>query len=381
MNSVGITVKEALKLKGLDRAKLIAGQSGTDRAIKRVSVIECPESPELFTAGDFFITAFFALKDDVDAQLSMIKALVDSECSGLCIIDMYLSDLSEPVKRFADEACFPVMILPNDVPYAEIITNVMDTIIKSKDNIINEMHVDTLLAPGKTQREIIETAKKINNRFKEKIAAAFYENTMFSAEDALRKLKNSADFPECWSLLKYKKGILALMSFGNEPKKSIDMRMESFLKAAESAGGKYTLGIGNLHQALSEINLAIKEALLAHDASCTMVVKNIVFYRDLGIYKLLMLLKNEPELKNYMNEIINPIEDYDRKYRTKLLDTMISYVENDGDIARTAKALFLHINTVRYRIEKIKEILQMEHLHGGFYEQISLAIKIFKLCR
>jgi hypothetical protein len=378
---MGITVKEALKLKGLDRAKLIAGEKGLDRFIKRVSVIECPESPELFTEGDFFITAFFALKEDVDAQLSMIQALVDCGCSGLCVIDMYLSDLPESVKHFANETRFPVMILPNDVPYAEIITNVMDAIIQSKDDIINEMHVDTMLLPGKTAREIYETAKKINVRFKEKIVAAFYENVVFSAEDILRKLKNRTDLPDHWSLLKYKSGVLVLMSFGNESKKGSDLRIDAIIKAVEGIGGKYRLGISTLHEALSEINMCIKEALLACDAARAMEDKNIVFYRDLGIYRLLMLLKNEPELKNYMSEIINPVKEYDRKYRTRLLETMISYVENDGDIARTAKALFLHVNTIRYRIEKIKEILHMEHMVGGFYEQISIAVKIHKLCR
>ncbi|MDI3482006.1 MAG: Purine catabolism regulatory protein-like family [Tepidanaerobacteraceae bacterium] len=71
--------------------------------------------------------------------------------------------------------------------------------------------------------------------------------------------------PECWSLLKYKKGILALMSFGNESNKSIDLRIEAFSKTAERVGGNYKLGIGNLHPALSEINLCIEEALLACD--------------------------------------------------------------------------------------------------------------------
>jgi DNA-binding PucR family transcriptional regulator len=171
------------------------------------------------------------------------------------------------------------------------------------------------------------------------------------------------------------------MSFGNESKKGSDLRIDAIIKAVEGIGGKYRLGISTLHEALSEINMCIKEALLACDAARAMQDKNIVFYRDLGIYRLLMLLKNEPELKNYMSEIINPVKEYDRKYRTRLLETMISYVENDGDIARTAKALFLHVNTIRYRIEKIKEILHMEHMVGGFYEQISIAVKIHKLCR
>jgi len=346
---MGITVREALKLKGLDQAKLITGEKGLDKFIKRVSVIECPESPELFSEGDFFITAFFALKDDVNAQLEMVKALVDSGCSGLGVIDQYLTDLPEYVKRFADEACFPVMILPNDISYAEIITNIMDAIIQSKDDIINEMHVDTLLQSGKTAREINEIAKKINPEFKEKIATAFYKHAKSNPKDISRMLKNRIDFPDHWSLLKYKKGILILMSFGNESKKVIDLRLENVIKTVEDIGGQYKLGISTLHEDLSEINLCIKEALLASDAAQAVGDKNTVLYKDLGLYRLLMILRNEPELKSYRDEIINPVKEYDKKYHTRLLKTMISYVENNGDLAETAKALFLHVNTIRYR--------------------------------
>lgn len=378
---MGITVQEAMKLKGLSRAKLLAGEKGLTREIKRVSVIECPESPDLFMDGDFFITAFFALKDDADSQLNIVKALVEAKCSGLCVIDMYLEDLPEIVKNFAEKANFPLMLLPNNVPYAEIITNVMDAIIQSKDDIINEMRIDTLLQPGKGIKEIIDIARKINPNFREKVIAAFYKNTKYSFKDNLRFFKNRFDIPSHWSLLNYKNGTLILMSFGNESEKGISLHLKDFIKMAEDVAISYKLGISSLHESLSEINLCIKEAILACNAVEVIGDKNTVLYKNLGIYRLLMLLIDEPELKNYMEEILNPIKEYDRKYSTRLLETMISYVDNDGDISKTAKALFLHVNTIRYRIEKIKEILDMQHLAGSFYEQISIAVKIYKLCK
>jgi DNA-binding PucR family transcriptional regulator len=41
--------------------------------------------------------------------------------------------------------------------------------------------------------------------------------------------------------------------------------------------------------------------------------------------------------------------------------------------------MFQHGNTIRYRINKIKEILEMENLEGSFNEQLSIAIKIYKV--
>ncbi|WP_422444956.1 PucR family transcriptional regulator [Thermoanaerobacterium sp. DL9XJH110] len=376
---MGITVRDALKLKGLDKARLVAGKGGLDRRIKRVSVIECPESPELFTEGDFFITAFYAFKNDEKSQLDMVKALVSSNSSGLCVIDMYLKDLSPEIKRYADEVLYPVMILPNDVPYGEIITNVMDAIIQRKDDTIKEMLVDSLLQPGKTENEIISLANQINPDFKERVTAIFYSNPRTDINEDLMLIKNKIKIPPHWSVLKYRRGILFILSFSRETKKSVELYVQEFIKELAGINSCFKLGVSDLHENLSQLGAGIKEALLAADAGEKLNDKNIIFYRDLGLYKLLMLLRNEPELKKFKDEIIGPIADYDEKYHTKLLQTMICYVENDGDLRRTASAMFQHVNTIRYRIEKVKEILHMEHLNNSFYEQLSVAVKIYKL--
>jgi DNA-binding PucR family transcriptional regulator len=55
------------------------------------------------------------------------------------------------------------------------------------------------------------------------------------------------------------------------------------------------------------------------------------------------------------------------------------FIENDGDLRKTAEELFVHINTVRYRIDKIKKILNLENSSWAFNEQLSLAIKADKI--
>ena len=94
-----------------------------------------------------------------------------------------------------------------------------------------------------------------------------------------------------------------------------------------------------------------------------------------------MLIKDEPELKRFHDEIIVPLENYDRQKGTSLLNTAVAYVENDGDIGKTAESLYQHQNTIRYRLNKIKEILDMKGVNGSFYEKISIAVKIHKIMK
>ena len=65
------------------------------------------------------------------------------------------------------------------------------------------------------------------------------------------------------------------------------------------------------------------------------------------------------------------LDEYDKKYRSNLLETLRVYVQNEGRIAQTAQALFLHVNTVRYRLDKLKELLGPE----DFFVQAYIFIK------
>ena len=384
---MGITVKEALKIKGLDQAKLICGENGLYREIKRVSVIECPESPEMFIEGDFFITAFYALKDDSDAQLEMVKALVEKKSSGLCVINLYLDDLSDDIKQYANETNFPIMFLHHTVPYAEIITNIMYSIIQKKDEDLIEMLIDSLLQSEKDKSEILELAKKINPYFQEKILIIYLNDFLKDIDENYRGFKEKMQLPPYWSLVKYKEGILLISSFPNQKKFNARF-IENFAtdvinkikSVAKSKNIKLKSGFSNIHN-LEDLPKGLNEALIAGRIANQMNYKSTVFYKDIGVYKLLLDLNAiaEDKLKKFSNEIINPIKEYDQEHNAKLLQTILCFVENDGDLNKTAKDLYTHVNTVRYRINKVKEILNMEHLNLEFFYQIIIALKIHSL--
>ncbi|MEW6624057.1 MAG: PucR family transcriptional regulator ligand-binding domain-containing protein [Bacillota bacterium] len=82
---MGITIQEALKIGGLKKAEIIAGQEGLDNIINHVSVIEVPDAFKWFRGNELWLTAFYTLKDNVDAQINMIRAIEKYKSAGLAI--------------------------------------------------------------------------------------------------------------------------------------------------------------------------------------------------------------------------------------------------------------------------------------------------------
>lgn len=72
-------------------------------------------------------------------------------------------------------------------------------------------------------------------------------------------------------------------------------------------------------------------------------------------YKLLlplMILKNsEYNLSSLINEKINLINDYDNEHNTSFLLTLFTYIKTSRSLSLTSKILFLHKNTINYRIK------------------------------
>ena len=84
----------------------------------------------------------------------------------------------------------------------------------------------------------------------------------------------------------------------------------------------------------------------------------LLAFEDTGAYRLLLpAMSDDPaELERFYAETIQPLADYDEQYETELVATVEAYLDNDGNVAATAKQLFTHRHTVRYRLERVREL-------------------------
>ena len=76
-------------------------------------------------------------------------------------------------------------------------------------------------------------------------------------------------------------------------------------------------------------------------------------------------------------DIIN-IAAYDEENGTNLLDTLEAYLRNERSMTKTSNCMFLHRNSVAYRIEKVKALLRCDLDNPETLVGLQLSLKIWR---
>ncbi|TMD39484.1 MAG: hypothetical protein E6I88_12425 [Chloroflexi bacterium] len=131
---MALTVREAMALGGLQRGEVLAGAEGLDRTITWVKVLESPETISWLAEGELLLTVAFAIKDDLAAQRDLMRNLAAVGSSGLVIKpERYLPEIPDDMLGQANEFGIPLIRIPQDVSYLEIMTPILERIINAQN--------------------------------------------------------------------------------------------------------------------------------------------------------------------------------------------------------------------------------------------------------
>ncbi len=107
----------------------------------------------------------------------------------------------------------------------------------------------------------------------------------------------------------------------------------------------------------------------------------LLAFEDTGAYRLLLPAMSEDpgELERFYAETIEPLDAYDDQYETELVATVEAYLANDGNVAATAKQLFTHRHTIRYRLERVRELCGHDVSATEGREKLGLGLKAMRV--
>ncbi|WP_282804301.1 PucR family transcriptional regulator ligand-binding domain-containing protein [Clostridium tetani] len=128
------TVREILRIPKLAKFKVVAGEKGLDKNIRHVTVMEVPNIVKWMKGDDFVITSLYSVKDDVKKQCDIIKDLSSSSCSCVAIkVGEYIEKIPKEIKHIANKCELPLIEIPYELCYIDIIMNVMHLIFEEGD--------------------------------------------------------------------------------------------------------------------------------------------------------------------------------------------------------------------------------------------------------
>jgi PucR family transcriptional regulator, purine catabolism regulatory protein len=144
----------------------------------------------------------------------------------------------------------------------------------------------------------------------------------------------------------------------------------------------FSLTIGRSRHAADPVDLyrAGNEARLAVNVG-EAEGRSPLAFEDTGSYRLLLPAMSEDpgELERFYAETIAPLAAYDEQYETELVATVEAYLDNDGNVAATAKQLFTHRHTIRYRLERVRELCGHDVSATEGREKLGLGLKTMRV--
>jgi purine catabolism regulator len=137
--------------------------------------------------------------------------------------------------------------------------------------------------------------------------------------------------------------------------------------------GRPGAGLVGLRRSFAQAReaLALVESLFDGD--------RVLSFGDLTLYHLLGRLQSCDELGEFYDQTLAALVDYDRGHDTQLVDTLGAFFAQHGNVSQTAERLFLHRNSLLYRLERIADItgLNLDDADDRFALQLALKLRPF----
>ena len=77
---------------------------------------------------------------------------------------------------------------------------------------------------------------------------------------------------------------------------------------------------------------------------------------ELPLHEMLLASVPAPVLRSFRDRLLGPLRDYDDRHNAELVTTLRSFLACDGSWSACASLLFVHVNTVRYRISRVEAL-------------------------
>lgn len=245
-----------------------------------------------------------------------------------------------------------------------------------------------------SQTEVIEKAKvfkwnlqfplvilsiKTNIKDSEKKLSIYYR--MLDSRLIERMVSETVNIPvENCKLLYYNDSLICLISFSSE--RRLKQRLQQLGDSIIFRFGKESnLGI-SISDAVYSIN-QIKESYSNSILVYRIYKENldqqsfVHFYEDIGLFRLFHYIEDNSVLQEFVTEKIGKVIEYDERKDADLLETIQYYIKNNTNLQKTADDMYVHYNTMRYRMAKLKEL--GIDVNGGFgLTEISVAYQLYQ---
>ena len=372
-----------------EKLVLMNGKNGFSRPVTSVGILDYEMDPSVkdryigdnFAPGQVILATFLYAKKNPYLIADAVRHLIDKGCSALLIRNVFDLPIPETTLRYADSKGFSIFLLKGkDVYFEDFIYEVArrrelsGDLDAFNDELHEILHED--LSPEACIRHIKNVIPSMRPSYFFACArptvpldAAGYENALQRyRESPLHRLTNKLLVFEGQLLFAFSSDTLT-QDYNQKTFNAINDLLNICCRE------QLHIGVSAPHYYLAEVSDAIRESQYAAVFG-GMEHEDLTLYHQIGIFKLLLPYCRTGDYTRFCDHILAPVQDYDIENNTHLLDTLETLVTLNGNVKRTAAASGCHENTIRYRLETIRQVSGLDYKNPQDEEQLRLAAKI-----
>lgn len=392
-------LKDLIKQVDHGDIKLVAGRNGFSNPVEWVHMVDNTEIADFLVGGEVAFTTGIGVKEDM-TLLDLVERVYKNHASGMVInVGPYVPEITKEVIEFGDQHDFPIFEVPWSVHMADIMRLFCFTITRSEQRAMElsaafkyaiftpkqeQLYVSALMQKGYfAEWNYVVSMIDICDRLQGENDVTFYapiskERLDMFTKKAVRVITQDKHDAVVFS---DNDRIVIVLSDIQEMEaaklvEKVNTQMIQFLKSTEAIFA----GVGST---VNGFRLLSKSYMLAKKIVDLSKIEyredETRTYTSMGVNRLLFHIDNADSFEDYYNDTIKPLDDYDSLNGSNLVEVLDCYMKHNGSVQDTAEELFVHRNTVNYKIKKIETLLNADITKFAVRNELALGLMVAKI--
>lgn len=375
---MSITVERFMETVSDYKVNLVAGKGGIGNIIEWFQIVENNLAMTHVNINELVFCSGEDMNDEA-VFVRFIEELIARQSSGLVIMQgHYLTEISDVVKNLCNIQRFPLMVLASSVNMSTI-TKLLSIQLLESEKINRQLF--------SAMKNAISFPKKLDGYVPTLVQSGFKKNEPYAVSIVKMKHRELITSSESQWLVKsmeaqlLKAGdksfvltmddiyVFVFSNYSEEEMREIMLKMIMLLRMKEY---QFYVGSSINHSGVEQLTNAYVQAKKVVNLSERNGWENqLVQYRELDVYQLLLAIDDKNTMKQYYDAKLGVLEKHDQNNGSDYLEFLKVYLNSNCNINDTADKLFIHRNTVVYKIKKINELLDCD------LSELEVRVKLF----
>lgn len=377
-------------LKNLSKAynlKLLAGEKGLNSEFSWIYFTEDHRTVEFIRGGELIITTGMITAGDPNGPscwlFGLIDKLISLDAVGLIInVGDYIPSVPIDIIEYCDEKSFPLFSIPWEVHLVDILRDVCNYIIENEQR---ERNISTALSVSIFSPEnfhLYETNLRRNglDPFENYAAICIDIKSIPDPQKKLSHIIHSTFFPSKAKVFLVLEDSEVILVIYKATKETVQNVCSTLAKSFRLHGNNLPMhmGIGSIVSNIWKLHESYQHA---HACMEQVIRYNIpeLYYDSLGFMKILLSTKDKELLLKFCEETLHTLKEHDLVHNSNYMELLRIYLDENMSIQSTAQKAYTHRNTVSYRIQKIKEMLNTDFTTAKERLDYHIALYIYNM--